>query len=441
MDDDIKAPLIIKKSNQEEEKVTKTLTKKFSEDKEDEDEEELQNLLEKQIDKKIISENYLISKIYFLFFIQLSITFLFIYYAFNNQLYNNLLKTNKQIFWSAITVTALIFFGSYKWKEVLSTFPFNYFFFLIFTLSISFIACKIVILFQFKTIAVLWVLLLIMVLSLATYAYNSKTKIKIVEAVIFDSLILISFSLIIKFASGIPFVDILLILLVLISLAVYFIYDVRSLINDFKIRDNDFIFVNIFLFIDILRLFGKLIKLISNNIAKYDKNGNNGKGENTIFKELNNLNEDIEKCFNGAKNIGKKDESEDGDDEDDDSDSDSNSDSDNKKGKGKDKKGKKDDKGKGKKNDKGKKDKDKGKGKSDKKKEKGKKEDKKKGKKEDKKEKNKKEDKKENKKKGNKKNDNKKKLKNDDDEFFNDDNINKIGNNLGGFIANSCENQ
>ena len=149
---DIKVPLINDKIKYSEGDNNKP--SKIDEDNSD-DEEEKKLLLEKKVDKEVILKNHIISKIFLLFFIQLSITFLFIYYAFNNNKFNDLLKNHKELFYLSIGLTGLILFSSYKWEILLITVPFKYFFFLIFTLSISYIVCKIVILFTFKEISTL----------------------------------------------------------------------------------------------------------------------------------------------------------------------------------------------------------------------------------------------------------------------------------------------
>ena len=416
MDEDIKVPLINKIKNKSEKEKIKKTSKKYTEDNniEDEEDENIELLeKEKEIDVKTILKNKMISKIYFLFFVQLSITFLFIYYAFHNQLFMDLLKKNKQLFILSIILTGFMLFSSYLLKILLITAPFNYFFFLIFTISLSYIICKIVILFSFKTIAFLWVLILIMFLSLSTYAYNSSKEIKIISAVTFSSIIVVSFSIIIKFVAKIPIVDILFILLCLTSLTIYLIYDINSIIKEKEIGSKDYILVNILLYTDIFRIFSKFIKLITKYFESADGDGN------SILSNLKGLNDEIEKGYNEIKNFGKKDDS------DEDNDSDEDDSEDKKKGKNKGKKGKKEDKkedkkDKGKKSDKSKKD---SKGKKDKK------EDKKdKGKKD----KNKKEDKKD--KKGKK--DKGKKSKKDEDDFFNVDDPEKAGKIAGDFFKN-----
>ena len=194
-------PLIDKK------KLDKKINKKYSEDIEENEKEDN--------DKEMIEikkKNLIISKIYFMFFIQLGISYLFIYQAFNNKIFFNLVKNNIKLLSLTIILTAIIFVSSYQWKFILIITPFNYFFFLVFTISISFIICKIVILFSFKSITVLWILILIMILSLSVYAYNSIKEIKFLETIAFISLILISFGFILFFVVKINLMDILLIL-------------------------------------------------------------------------------------------------------------------------------------------------------------------------------------------------------------------------------------
>ena len=401
------------------ENINEPLIKKIiaTEDNLEEGEEnEQSNLLGKKMNT-IILKNRIISKIYFLFFIQLSINFLFIYYSFTNEKFKNLLEKNNELFYLSIGITAIIFFFSFKNRILLITVPFNYFFFIVFTLSLSYLICRIVIVFTYKTILVLWILTLIMVLSLSIYSYNLAKKIQITSAVVFSSLSTISFSVIITFVSKIPLVNILLILLCLICFSIYLVYDVISLLEEKEIEKKEYILVNVFLYTDIIKLFIKLIRMIT----KYFESS----------KEIKNLKEiadDLDSGFNDIKNLGKK-LHDSGDEEDSDSEDDDSDISDVKKSKKKkdDKKG-----GKGKKEDKGKKDKKNDKGKKDKKNDKGKK-DKKEDKKNKGKSKSKKEDKKEDKKKGKKEKE--KKSKKGDIDFFDKDDTNNFVQKAGEMFA------
>ena len=403
MTDEMAIPLIDKK------KLDKKVKKKYSEDINEENEIDEKD---KELIEIIKNNNYIISKIYFIFFIQLGISYLFIYQAFNNKLFFNIIKNNIKLFSLSICITAIIIYCSYQWKDFLVVVPFNYFFFFIFTICISFIICKIVILFSFKSITVLWILVLIMILSLSAYAYNSVKEIKIIEAVVFISLILISFGLILLLVAKIHLMDILLILFCLISFGVYLIYDINSIMKDKKIGKKNFILVNFYLYTDIFRIFIKMVKLMIKHLSK-----SLDQEENAILNDLNNVGEEVEKGFEDIKkNFGKNDDSDEDEDEDEGSDK--------KKKKEKDKKGKKE--------------------KSKKKEEKGKKDDKKKGKKEkeDKKDKGKKDKKKEDKKdskKKSKKDKNQKSKKDDDDEDEKDDFLDN-GKKVGEFFANIFSN-
>ena len=116
------------------ENINEPLIKKIiaTEDNLEEGEENEQaNLLGKK-NAEIILKNRIISKIYFLFFIQLSINFLFIYYSFTNEKFKNLLEKNNELFYLSIGITAIIFFFSFKNRILLITVSFNYFFFFFF---------------------------------------------------------------------------------------------------------------------------------------------------------------------------------------------------------------------------------------------------------------------------------------------------------------------
>ena len=358
VDDDIKSPLINKKveENNEEKKSKNS----------EEEEEENKNIEEndqKRIEyynPKIISKNKLSGKVYFVFFLQSLIIFLFIYYAFHNETFKNLLQKNHKFFYVSVILAAAIMVASGMVK-LFAVVPFNYFFFVIFSLCISIIICKLVILFSFKTISIFWTLLVCMILSLSIYSLRMKKEIKLLSTSFFVLVILLLVGLFVKFIIDVPIVDMLLIILCLISFNVYLIYDVNLLIEERGISSRDYFTLNILLYLDIIMNFIKLFNFIYKNIQSDEK-------DETMDK-VKGFTEDLEKGIEAVKSFGKekKEEEDDKDDEEEDKKKKKG-----KKGKKEDKKGKKEDKKekKGKKDDKkGKKD-DK-KGKKDKKKKKG----------------------------------------------------------------------
>ena len=352
--DDIKSPLINKEIKIEIKKKSDKESGEDNENKEEEDENKSES--KKEIIRKIITKNKICGKVYFIFFIQSLIIFSFIYYAFHDENFQKLLKNHPNIMYVSIILASIIMIVSQKVK-ILTIAPFNYFLFIIFSLSISVIVCKIVILFSFKTIAILWILIMCMIFSLSIYSYYNKEEILLPPTSFITFIILVVVCIIIKFYFIVPFFNMLLIVLCVTSLNIYLIYDVNELIEEKKMSSKDYLVLNILVYLDIIMNLIKLVKFIYKNLS-------DGKEKNEVLEDIKGYADEFEKGFNEVKNFGeKKDEEEDEDDDE----------GDKKKKKGK--KGKKDDK-------KGKK---------------GKKEDKK-GKKEDKKDKGKKKSKKEDKK-------------------------------------------
>ena len=371
-EDDIKIPLIKKEKDENEKKSNKEKSENNNNEEESEEDEEDNKISQEELNE-IIRKNKIISKVYLVFFVQSLIIFLFIYFAFYEEIFTSMLKKNGKLFYLSAALAFVIMLISFKVK-ILTVVPLNYFFFLLFSACISVIICKISILFTFKTIGTLWTLFIVMILSLAIYTYNLKKEIKLISAAFIVFLILFCASIVLKLSMGVSILNIILINICLVTVGLYLIYDTKYIIEEKGLKKNDYFTLNILVYFDIIMNFIKLVKFIYNNLQSEEKS--------QTLESIKGIMDDLEKSFKEVKNLGKSDDEEEDDDDDD-----------KKKKKGKnDKKGKKDDK-------------------KDDKKGKGKKKDKKEEKKEDKKDKGKKKDKK-----SDKKNDKKKKKKKDDDD-------------------------
>ena len=371
-EDDIKIPLIKKEKDENEKKSNKEKSEDNNNEEESEEDEEDNKISQEELNE-IIRKNKIISKVYLVFFVQSLIIFLFIYFAFYEEIFTSMLKKNGKLFYLSAALAFVIMLISFKVK-ILTVVPLNYFFFLLFSACISVIICKISILFTFKTIGTLWTLFIVMILSLAIYTYNLKKEIKLISAAFIVFLILFCASIVLKFSMGVSILNMILINICLVTVGLYLIYDTKYIIEEKGLKKNDYFTLNILVYFDIIMNFIKLVKFIYNNLQSEEKS--------QTLESIKGIMDDLEKSFKEVKNLGKSDDEEEDDDDDD-----------KKKKKGKnDKKGKKDDK-------------------KDDKKGKGKKKDKKEEKKEDKKDKGKKKDKK-----SDKKNDKKKKKKKDDED-------------------------
>ena len=330
-EDDSKTPLIKKKENNEE-KSNKENPQEGNENNLENSKEKKELSTESRNNALIIWKNKLSGKVYFVFFIQSLIIFLFIYYAFHNETFKNLLQKNHKFLYVSIILASAIMIAC-EMVKLLMVVPFNYFFFIVFSVCISIIVCKLALLFSFKTIAILWTLLIAMILSLSFYALKAKREIRLMSTSFFVFIILLIVSLIIKFIADVPFIDMALIILCLITFNIYLIYDVNSLIEKKKPSSRDYFSLNILLYFDIIMNFIRFVNFIYKNLQSEEKSEK--------LDKIKGLVDDLEKGIDEVKNFG-KDDNEDEDEKDD-------------KKKKKGKKGKKEDKKEDKKAKKGKK--------------------------------------------------------------------------------------
>ena len=333
IEDDIKSPLIKKEKEENEKKLNKEYLEDNNNNEEIEEDEEYIKISQEKLNK-IIGKNKIISKVYLVFFIQSLIIFLFLYFAFYEEIFTSMLKKNYKLFYCSVIFAFVIMFISHKVK-ILTVVPLNYFFFLLFSTCISVVICKIAILFSFKTMAILWSLVIVMILFLAIYTYNIKKEIKLISTAFIVFLILFGASIIIKFVANVSILNMILIIICLVCISLYLIYDMNNLIEEKNLTKKDYFTLNILVYFDIIMNFIKLVKFVYNNLQSGEKN--------ETLEDMKGIIDDLEKGFKEVKNFGKSDEE------------DEESDDDKKKKKGKkDKKGKKEEKKEDKK-DKGKK--------------------------------------------------------------------------------------
>ena len=293
-DEEMKEPLIKKKEKND----NKEVSLENSEDNVSHKtaKEEIKKIEEKH-NEKVVRKNKLTGKVYFVFFIQSLIVFLFIYYAFNNEAFKKILQKNRKFFYVSIILAAIIMAIS-RYVKIFSVKPFNYFFFLIFSVSISIIVCKFAILFSFKTMVILWTLLVFMILSLSIYAFFYKKEIQLISTSFIVFIVLSIISLIIKFLANVSIIDSLIIVLSLVIFSVYLIYDVNKLIEEKQITSKDYFLLNILLYFDIIMHFVKLIYFIHKNLQSDEKN--------ETLETMKNFAEDLDKGIKEVDGLGNK---------------------------------------------------------------------------------------------------------------------------------------
>ena len=325
IEDDMKIPLIKKEKDDKEKKSNKEYSEDNNSKEEIEVEEEEDNKISQEKLNQIIKKNQIISKVYLVFFVQSLIIFLFIYFAFYEEIFNSMLKKNNKIFYVSAVFAFVIMLISHKVK-ILTVVPLNYFFFLLFSGCISVVICKIAILFTFKTMATLWSLVIVMILFLTIYTYRLKKEIKLISTAFIVFLVLFGASIILKFILNVSILNMILIIICLVSISLYLIYDMNQFIEEKNLTKNDYFTLNILVYFDIIMNFIKLVNFIYNNLQSGEKS--------ETLESIKGVVNELDKVNKEVKNFGKNDDEEEESEEDDKK---------TKKGK-KDKKGKKEDK-------------------------------------------------------------------------------------------------
>ena len=124
IEDDMKIPLIKKEKDDKEKKSNKEYSEDNNSKEEIEVEEEEDNKISQEKLNQIIKKNQIISKVYLVFFVQSLIIFLFIYFAFYEEIFNSMLKKNNKIFYVSAVFAFVIMLISHKVK-ILTVVPLN----------------------------------------------------------------------------------------------------------------------------------------------------------------------------------------------------------------------------------------------------------------------------------------------------------------------------
>ena len=127
-EDDIKIPLIKKEKDENEKKSNKEKSEDNNNNEEESEEDEEDNKISQEELNEIIRKNKIISKVYLVFFVQSLIIFLFIYFAFYEEIFTSMLKKNGKLFYLSAALAFVIMLISFKVK-ILTVVPLNYFFF------------------------------------------------------------------------------------------------------------------------------------------------------------------------------------------------------------------------------------------------------------------------------------------------------------------------
>ena len=211
-------------------------------------------------------QNKFIFKVYLHIICQCLFLLLMIYMAFKLESFQNLLIENNIPLYIAFIILLITFIHPLISVQALKTFPLNYFYLFVFTLCLGYIICRIAITLDFSIIKIFVLLNICQLIYLSIESLiikeYSKTEIDIANSATFMGLFILFVGGILCYIDQIKILKFGLIILILVFLGVYIIYDMNCIVNDKRrtIKIDEYVVATMFLYIDIFQTFLELME-------------------------------------------------------------------------------------------------------------------------------------------------------------------------------------
>ena len=211
---------------------------------------------EKQKDPKTIKiETKFLFKIFFHLFAQLIFIILMLIILFNNETMNHFLSNSNNLFLFFIIFGLITFIVPIFSEKIINIFPYNYIYLSIFTLIISYFTCKVLIFLNSSTIIISVILFSseLIVLGIDSYLIE-KDKINKINSIIFSGVCLVFIGLFYYFIKKIQLYKIFLIIIIILIIGYYLIYDMNLILSEKKkkFRENDYVPATLFIYSNII---------------------------------------------------------------------------------------------------------------------------------------------------------------------------------------------
>ena len=213
---------------------------------------------EKQKDPKTIKiETKFLFKIFFHLFCQFIFIILMLIILFNNETMNHFLSNSNNLFLFFIIFGLITFIVPIFSEKIINIFPYNYIYLSIFTLIISYFICKVLIFLNSSTIIITVILFSsqFFVLGIDTYFIEKeKDKINKINSIIFSGVCLIFIGLLYYFIKKIQLYKIFLIIIIILIIGYYLIYDMNLILSEEKrkFREDDYVPATLFIYTNII---------------------------------------------------------------------------------------------------------------------------------------------------------------------------------------------
>ena len=235
-------------------------------------------------DEKVEKEkNYFLPKVYLHILTQSIIILVMLFLTFKNLFFYTIIVLNNYVFYAILIILLVTFIRPLISDAILKNAPQNYIYLFIFTICLTYIICKFSIMVDFSLIKLTTILNVVEILYLTIESYivkkSEKNETDIANTATFMGLCLLFIGSIYCFLYKISILHLSIIILILVSIGVYIIYDMNCIFIDKrrKFQKNEYVLATMFLYIDIFQTLFELLEKFYNSCEPERKPINRGK--------------------------------------------------------------------------------------------------------------------------------------------------------------------
>ena len=226
----------------------------------------------------IIFRKIFVMKVYSILAIQFTITIFFVSLSFYSEKFQNFVKNYKSVYFLSTILSLITYIYPLFYTKFLKSFPLNYVYLLLFTISSDFVLCRLIIKYKPTIILIALCLSIITIITLSIYAYYSKTDFTILGGNFFVTLNLFMISSCLRILFGIEYSKLIINGCCLIVFSTYIIYDTQLILGNQreKFNNNDCVLAAMCLYIDIINLFIEMVATSLNENVDNKDNKDDG---------------------------------------------------------------------------------------------------------------------------------------------------------------------
>lgn len=219
------------------------------------------------LDRKLSSDSRMgfIRKVYGIVFCQLTVTALWIaIVSCNQQFFYNFLRSRYELLFLSVTGFLVTLYALACYQELARRVPLNYYLLAVFTICFSYVASFTTVFYDPQTVMIAGATTAAMVGGLTLYAVTTKTDYSVMFAFLWSLAITLFVATIFALFMRNQALKIFVTVLAIMILSIYIIYDTQLIFGQrsIELSIDDYVFGAMILYLDIMRLFFELLKLL-----------------------------------------------------------------------------------------------------------------------------------------------------------------------------------